>query len=83
MSWTDHFMHSIGVLSLCVFAGAGALAARSLVTSIRPQWRRILRLAAGHIEHAAPVASGTLSLVPTSPRPRAAEAGAGPAGMVR
>lgn len=40
----------MGLLSVTVFSGAMALAAMSLWSSVAPHWRRIVRLAAGHVE---------------------------------
>ncbi len=50
MTWIDHVAHAVGVLSLCVFAGAGIASAYAIATTVVPQWRRISRLAMGHIE---------------------------------
>lgn len=50
MNWLDHAAHVAGVLSLCVFAGAGIASAYAIVTTVVPEWRRIIRLAMGHIE---------------------------------
>ena len=40
------------VLSFMVFAGAFAVAGMMIVSSIAPQWDRIVRLAFGHVEPA-------------------------------
>lgn len=50
MTWLDHAALVAGVLSLCVFAGAGIASAYAIVTTVVPQWRRIMRLAMGRIE---------------------------------
>lgn len=34
MTWTDHIAHALGVLSLCVFAGAGAFAGHVMIETI-------------------------------------------------
>ena len=38
------------VVSMVVFAGAAALALAAIWTTVAPEWRRVLRLAAGHVE---------------------------------
>lgn len=48
MSWTDHVEHGLGLLSLLVFAGAGALAAFTSADSIIRQWPRIALALRGH-----------------------------------
>ena len=57
----DHAEYAAGIMSLVVIAvvaGSGALATFSIWRSIAPQWRRIARLAAGHVEdHPLPAAS--------------------------
>lgn len=40
----------IGLVAMVVFTGAMSLALMALWSTIAPQWRRILRLAAGHVE---------------------------------
>ena len=40
------------VLSFAVFAGAFAVAGTTIVTSLAPQWNRIVRLALGNVEPA-------------------------------
>ena len=40
------------VLSFAVFAGAFAVAGTTIVTSLAPQWNRIVRLALGNLEPA-------------------------------
>lgn len=37
-------------LSTVVFAGSTTLAAVAIWSTLAPQWRRVLRLAAGHVE---------------------------------
>ncbi|WP_426254529.1 hypothetical protein [Sphingomonas sp. DC2300-3] len=50
MTWLDHAAHVAGVLSLCVFAGAGIASAYAIIITTVPQWRRIISLAMGRIE---------------------------------
>jgi hypothetical protein len=38
------------VLSVVIFMGAFAAAVAAIVLSVAPQWRRIVRLATGHVE---------------------------------
>ena len=38
------------VMQMTVFAGAMAMALAAIWTTVAPQWRRVLRLAAGHVE---------------------------------
>lgn len=40
------------VLSFMIFAGAFAVAGMMIVTSVAPQWNRIVRLALGNVEPA-------------------------------
>ena len=40
----------MAMISILVFAGAFALSAGIIATAVGPQWRRIVRLAAGHVE---------------------------------
>lgn len=42
----------MAVLSILVFAGAFALSVTLIATSVAPQWKRIVRLAMGHVEPA-------------------------------
>lgn len=80
----DHVEHALGVLSLCVFAGAGGYAVHSIAATIAPQWRRITRLAAGNIEPAfAPSAASSTPHVDSIPQRRGVEAAAAPAIQVR
>ena len=39
-----------GLLQMTVFVGALALALAAIWTTVAPEWRRVLRLAAGHVE---------------------------------
>jgi hypothetical protein len=39
-----------GLVAMTVFAGAMALALAAIWTTVAPEWRRVLRLAAGHVE---------------------------------
>lgn len=82
----DHFEHALGVLSLLVFAGAGGFSLYAIAVTALPQWRRIARLAAGHIDVAfvpvAPAASATPHVACTPSR-RGDEAAAAPALQVR
>jgi cytochrome c551/c552 len=39
-----------GLVALVVFSGAMALAVMAIWSTVAPQWRRIARLAAGHVE---------------------------------
>lgn len=39
-----------GLVALAVFSGAMALALMAIWVTVAPQWRRIARLAAGHVE---------------------------------
>lgn len=72
----DTFYHALGCASLAAIGGAGALAAHSLLADVQPQWRRILRLAAGHIEP--PAASGAPHAPACLPSCRGVEAAAAP-----
>ena len=38
------------VVAMVVFAGALALALAAIWTTVAPEWRRIIRLASGHVE---------------------------------
>lgn len=40
----------VAVVSILVFAGALALSVGVIAMAVGPQWRRIARLAAGHVE---------------------------------
>ena len=40
----------IAVLSVLVFVGATVCASAVIAMTVAPQWRRIVRLAAGHVE---------------------------------
>jgi hypothetical protein len=40
----------MGMVAMLVFAGAMALALGVIWSTVAPEWRRIARLAAGHIE---------------------------------
>jgi hypothetical protein len=40
----------LGLVSVLVFAGAAGLAIGVIALAIGPRWRRIARLAAGHVE---------------------------------
>ena len=40
----------MAVVSILVFTGAFALSAGIIAMAVGPQWRRIARLAAGHVE---------------------------------
>lgn len=40
----------LGLVSVLVFTGAAGLAIGVIALAIGPQWRRIARLAAGHVE---------------------------------
>ena len=40
----------MAVLSILVFAGAFILSVTLIATSVAPQWKRIVRLAMGHVE---------------------------------
>lgn len=42
MTWLDHAAHAAGVLSLYVFADAGMLSVRTMVTTIAPKTRLIV-----------------------------------------
>lgn len=42
----------VAVLSAMVFVGAFLAAAGVMVATLAPQWRRIVRLASGHVEPA-------------------------------
>lgn len=45
------------MLAIAIFLGAFAAAASAIALSVAPQWSRIVRLAAGHVEEAfAPLA---------------------------
>ncbi len=39
-----------GLVTMVVFTGAMALALMAIWSTVAPQWRRIARLAAGHVE---------------------------------
>ncbi len=41
----------MAVVSILVFTGAFALSAGIIAMAVGPQWRRIVRLALGHVEH--------------------------------
>lgn len=45
-------MSAFGAVAAVVFAGGLTTAATCIVRSIAPQWRRIVRLATGHVEPA-------------------------------
>lgn len=72
-------IHIVGCLCLGMIA---VIAVTSIVTSVAPQWRRILRLATGHIDPAfepvPPAASGAPT-TPAFPQHRGDEAAAVPA----
>lgn len=40
----------IGLVAMAVFTGAMALALMAIWATVAPQWRRIARLAVGHVE---------------------------------
>ena len=40
----------IGLVAIAVFTGAMAHAVVAIWTTVAPEWRRIVRLAAGHVE---------------------------------
>lgn len=48
MTWLDHAAHAAGVLSLYVFAGAGVLSIRAIVSTVAPNARRIADTLFGH-----------------------------------
>lgn len=85
MTWLDHAAHAAGVLSLCVFAGAGIASAYAIITTTVPQWRRISRLAMGHIEvlYPEPRAASDMPHASAFPQRRGDEAAAAPALQVR
>ncbi len=85
MTWNDHIAHALGVLSLCVFAGAGLASAYAIITTVVPQWRRISRLAMGHIEvlYPEPPAASDAPHASAFPQHRVDEAVAVPALQVR
>jgi len=82
-----HAEHAAGIMSLVVIAvvaGSGALATFSIWRSIAPQWRRIARLAAGHVEdHPLPAASVAPLPRDGTSQLRGVEAAAEPATQVR
>ena len=81
MTWLDHTERAMGVLSLCVFAGAGIASAYAIATTAVPQWRRILRLAMGRIEvlYHEPQAASDAPHASAFPQRRGDEAAAAPA----
>lgn len=77
MTWTDHTAHALGVLSLCVFAGAGVVGLATIAATAVPQWRRIVDTLFGrHLE--TPAASDA-PRASAFPQHRGDEAAAAPA----
>ena len=85
MTWGNHIAHGLGVLSLLIFAGAGIASAYAIVTTVVPQWRRIMRLAMGRIEvlYPDPQAASDAPHASAFPQRRGDEAAAAPALQVR
>jgi hypothetical protein len=52
MSAVDLARHAMDVAAAVVFPAAGLSACAIIVATVAPKWRRIVRLAAGHIEPA-------------------------------
>ena len=72
----NHAAHALGVLSLCVFAGAGGFSFYGMVATIAPNWRRMVD--AYHGRPVSPAASATVG-VARNPQRRGVEAAAAPA----
>ena len=83
MNWNS-VIHAAGWLCLIVMA---ATAVYTIVATVAPQWRRILRLASGHIEFTvappSPAASDAPHASAPLPQRRGVEAAAAPAFQVR
>jgi len=76
----NHAAHALGVLSLCVFAGAGGFSLYAMASTIAPNWRRMVD--AYHGRPVSPAASATPH-VARNPQRRGVEAAAAPALQVR
>lgn len=61
---TSAIAHALGILSLVVFAGAGAVSLYAIAASILPRWRKIWAIATGR--HLPP--SSTIADRPAPPR---------------
>lgn len=76
MTSAEHIMHALGVASLCVFAGAGGLAAYAIASTISPNWRRMVEAYHGH---PVPPAAPAIPPVASTPSRRGVGAAAAPA----
>ena len=76
----NHAAHALGVLCLCVFAGAGGFSLYAIAVTIAPNWRRMVDAYNGRPD--LPAASATVC-VARIPQCRGVEAAAAPALRVR
>ena len=85
MTLTDNIEHALGAASLFVMASAGGYSVYAIAATVAPQWRRIVRLAAGNIEPAiapVPPAAPATPHVASTPSRRGVGAAAAPAFQV-